>query len=272
MKNDLSSFPFHPAMFSRARFLAPSAWYGHVPFAQWLMAAVKPRTFVELGSHWGLSYTAFCQAAADFGVDVKCHAVDTWQRDAHAGFYPEDVFRHLDQFNAQHYPAFSRLLRMTFDDALAQFDDASVDLLHIDGLHTYDAVKHDFETWLPKMSDRGIVLFHDTNVRERDFGVWKLWEEVTRQYPHLQFDHSAGLGVLFVGKKQEGAAKSLIAQATDADALRAIKAMFSSLGDSVQQQWDLECARWERNDTVRKMQAHIDALSAELGKRDAATA
>jgi hypothetical protein len=39
-----------------------SAWYGHVPFAQWLMRAARPRVFVELGSHAGVSYGAFCEA------------------------------------------------------------------------------------------------------------------------------------------------------------------------------------------------------------------
>ncbi|WP_342479224.1 class I SAM-dependent methyltransferase [Paenibacillus sp. FSL H7-0350] len=66
------------------------------------------------------------------------------------------------------------LLRMTFDEAVGTFEDNSIDLLHIDGLHTYEAIKHDYECWLPKLADNSVVLFHDITVRMDDFGVYQL--------------------------------------------------------------------------------------------------
>ncbi len=176
-----------------------SAWCSHIPFANWIVGAAAPRVFVELGSHTGVSYLSFCNAVERWQLATKCFAVDTWRGDQHAGYYGDDVYAALSEQNQRRFPSFSNLIRSTFDDALAFFADGSIDLLHIDGLHTYHAVRQDFENWLPKLSDRAVVLFHDTNVRRDDFGVWRLWAELSGRYPSFEFLHGFGLGVLGVG-------------------------------------------------------------------------
>lgn len=177
----------------------PSAWVGHLPFAFWLTEEARPDILVELGTHNGTSFLAFCQAIKAHGTRTKAFAVDTWEGDEHAGQYGNEVHDRLHRVVQAKYAGFAQLMRMLFDDALPYFSDGSVDLLHIDGLHTYEAVKHDFETWLPKMSARGVIIFHDTMVREREFGVWQLWEELRGRYPSFEFKHTHGLGVLLVG-------------------------------------------------------------------------
>lgn len=180
----------------------PYSWCGHIPFAFWLIDKVRPKVFVELGTHTGNSYFAFCQAASKFSPETKCYAIDTWEGDEHAGFYSDTIYDTVSRHNTDKFTSFSTLLRSTFDDALEKFEDSSIDILHIDGLHTFDAVKHDFESWLPKLSNRGIVLFHDTQIFDRGFGVWKLWEELSNTFPSIEFTHSCGLGVIFTGKDQ----------------------------------------------------------------------
>ncbi|MDB4793607.1 class I SAM-dependent methyltransferase [Methylacidiphilales bacterium] len=208
--------------------LEVSAWTGHIPFAAWLMQILKPRVFVELGSYYGNSYFAFCEAAVRAQLETMCYAVDTWQGDEHAGLYDQSVFESFSSYH-ERYQLFSTFLRTSFDEAQQKFADGTIDLLHIDGLHTYDAVRHDFETWKPKLSDRAVVLFHDMEVRERDFGVWKLWEELSSQYPAFSFYHSHGLGVLFFGKEIDGELKNSLLDEPPQE-IQVIKDFFAHLG------------------------------------------
>ncbi len=181
MRDPLSSqHPFiSQASFAMPELIVESAWIEHAPFAFWLVDALRPRTVVELGVHRGFSYFVFCQAVRQLGLDARCFGVDSWAGDQHAGFYGEDVFAAASGDN-RHYRDFSRLIRGDFADALGAFADGSIDLLHIDGCHTYEAVRRDFEMWLPKLSARGVVLFHDTAEYERGFGVYLLWKNCAR--------------------------------------------------------------------------------------------
>jgi len=148
--------------------------------------------------HFGESYFGFCQAVLENEVPCACVAVDTWKGDQHSEFYGEEVFDEVEAYNRAHYSSFSTLLRCTFEEALPGFADLSIDLLHIDGLHTYEAISQEFQHWLPKVRPGGIILLHDIMARGNDFGVWKFWEEVSARFQSFEFHHSSGLGVLRV--------------------------------------------------------------------------
>lgn len=202
--NRMNNSPFnpldHPVLFSLPRRLTPlSSWHEHIPFAMYLVSLLRPNVIVELGTSSGDSYCAFCQAVQELALDTRCYAVDTWEGDAHSGNYGPEILNDLRAFHDPLYSTFSQLIQSTFAAAQNHFADGSIDVLHLDGYHTYEAARADLGPWLCKISSRGVILLHDINARERDFGVWRLWEELAKKYPHWEFYHGHGLGVLAVG-------------------------------------------------------------------------
>ncbi len=224
----LASPALDPLFWPQARTAVPSAWHGHVPFAQWLVAAARPGLIVELGTHNAVSYSAFCETVLRERLPSRCYAVDSWAGDEHAGLYGEAIYTELRAFHDARYGAFSELLRMTFDEARAVIPDDAVDLLHIDGFHSYDAVQHDFQSWASKLSPRAVVLFHDTNVLEPGFGVARFWAEIRGRYPSFEFLHGHGLGVLAVGSEAPAAVLTLCGL-SDPSATAILRDRFASI-------------------------------------------
>jgi cephalosporin hydroxylase len=175
------------------RYLGDS-WCMHLPFAYDLMRELRPRVFVELGVKQGESYFAFCQAAVDHKINVRCYGIDSWRGDIQTGNLDPEIEHEVARYNWR-YSSFSELKVMLFSEAVDQFADESIDLLHIDGTHTYAEVKADFESWVPKLSPHGVILFHDVVIRDGGFGVWKLWEEIRGENNSFLFEFGHGLGV-----------------------------------------------------------------------------
>jgi len=259
----LTSRDLEPVFWTPERLGRPSAWWGHVPFAFWLVAKCEPRLLVELGTHYGVSYTAFCEAVSRLRLPTRCYAVDTWAGDPHAGAYDEDVYAELREFHDNRYASFSQLVRRTFDEACGDFADGSIDLLHIDGFHAYEAVRHDFEIWRPKLSARAVVLFHDTNERQRDFGVWRFLDDLKREAPVFEFLHAHGLGVVAVGADVPEAVQRLC-RLRDGAEIATVRERFSLLGA----RWMAEQERSGLAGHTRTLDAHVRTHEEEITQKD----
>lgn len=177
------------------RIYGVGAWTSHLHFAYDLVATLRPAVLVELGVDRGESYFAFCQSAAENQTATRCFGIDTWRGDRHAGGYDETTFVQVSEHNRANYENFSTLIRSDFDAALSQFEAGGIDVLHIDGLHTEAAVRHDLDSWLPKVRPGGILLLHDVDVRSKEFGAWKVWDELKARGRSWTFHDGPGLAV-----------------------------------------------------------------------------
>jgi len=196
----------YPLAAMRPKWLKSSWWIGHIPFAFELVRILRPKLIVELGVYTGTSFFAFCQAVRHLRLDCRCFGVDNWIGDIHFGQYGDNIYEEVYTYYKKYYSDFAILMREEFNLASRNFLEGSIDLLHIDGTHTYEAIQNDFYLWLPKMSSRGVVLLHDTNVkkedlgeRARDYQVGLFFSKIKDKYPYFEFLHSYGLGVLLVG-------------------------------------------------------------------------
>ena len=149
--------------------------------------------------------------------------------DEHAGFYDDSIFWALREFNERRYGGFSTLIRAKFNEAIDHLQEESIDLIHIDGRHRYEDVKADYDDWSRKLSDRAVVLFHDTNVRDGDFGVHRFFHEISAHHPSFEFSHGHGLGVIALGANAPSSIKNLCALRSGPRTARIVE-RFAQLG------------------------------------------
>jgi predicted O-methyltransferase YrrM len=88
----------------------------------------------------------------------------------------------------------------TFQKAKQLFSGKPVDLLFVDGDHTYEGVKKDWEMYSELVRPGGMIVFHDIAGNYDDTQVKKLWDSIKSNYKHNEYavhpDGLYGIGVL----------------------------------------------------------------------------
>jgi predicted O-methyltransferase YrrM len=176
--------------------LEKTAWRGLGSLAYEIVKHYRPQRVVELGSARGMSTFAMGLALRDLGEGGRLVAVDTWKGDEHIGSYGEVVY---DTFMSRReqlgLDGVIDPMRMTFDEAREKIP-PPVDLLHIDGFHTWQAVTHDLRTYKPLVRPGGLIFFHD--VRSRFPEMRRFWQRIALKYENYCVPYSHGLGIIRV--------------------------------------------------------------------------
>jgi len=126
-------------------------------FLYWVATRVRPGgVAVEIGSFTGKSST-FLAAGLAAGARLAC--VDTWWNNAMPYDQSADV---LDQFlsNTAPYRDMIETHRGTSLEIAEEWN-RPIDVLFIDGDHSYDGCSADLQAWLPFVRPGGWVALHD---------------------------------------------------------------------------------------------------------------
>jgi hypothetical protein len=165
----------------------PSAWTAHLEFAVWLTCRFSAQIVVDLGVDYGCSTYGWGASGASQVIGI-----DWFRGDEHTGkrdVQGEALALGTRLVREWQYPNTVRIWKASFEEAAESFR-TPIDILHVDGLHTQQAVKRDLDKWLPKLSADGIIVMHGTQVLP----------EVKRQFDKLEYsktrlEYSTGLGI-----------------------------------------------------------------------------
>lgn len=127
---------------------------------------------VEIGSYVGGSSIFLASAAT--GKNGMLYCVDTWKNEAMSEGL-RDTYNEFTK-NTKTYEKWIVPLRGESVEVAKNFD-KEIDLLFIDGDHSYEAVKSDVEAWFPKLKNGAIVVFHDYGWAE---GVKRVVKEMVK--------------------------------------------------------------------------------------------
>lgn len=87
----------------------------------------------------------------------------------------------------------------TVDRVRRLLDDRALDLLFIDGDHSYEGVRRDYELWAPLVRPGGVIAFHDIRPGPGSADVHKFWAELQGDKAEIVADPgqaSYGIGLL----------------------------------------------------------------------------
>lgn len=168
---------------------------------QFCRTLVTPGTVVvELGCFGGESTAIFARFAGtvfaidpwsdDYRVSIAAGCADPWVID-YLKQVPVPPMSEIERLFDERIASYSnvRKYKESAEAALARFEDESIDLVYIDSIHTYEAVRRQIEEWRPKVKVGGFLAGHDFDPAGWP-GVVRAVEEKLGPPPHLFEDTS----------------------------------------------------------------------------------
>ena len=175
----------------------------------WLVEEHAPKTVCEIGTYAGGTLYCFCRLAQP---DATIVSIDK-PMGRFGGGYTDERAEEIQKLFPREQQTVTLIradshLPATREQLQGILGGAQLDLLFIDGDHTYEGVRSDFEMYSPMVRAGGMVGFHDILDHNPDSGceVSTYWNEIKDDYEHVELAVApyrwGGIGVLW--KKSVG--------------------------------------------------------------------
>ena len=123
-----------------------------------LLRRRKLRRIVEIGTYRGGTLWAWCQLATD---NAQIVSIDLPAGGEGTGGYQRRLAKYAKEAQRLDFIRSDSRRERTRDTLARLLDGELIDFLFIDGDHSYESVRRDFELYGPLVRRGGIVSFHD---------------------------------------------------------------------------------------------------------------
>ena len=149
-------------------YLQLPGWFScQVLYNDIIRSSIDGSHFVEVGSYEGQSAAYMAVEIINSKKKIKFDCIDTWANHNDIRDTNEVYQRFLNNMNL--VIDYINPIRMDSVSASKLYNDNSLDFVYIDADHSYESVKDDIISWLPKVKPGGILAGHDypmVSVRE----------------------------------------------------------------------------------------------------------
>ncbi|HEV7396247.1 MAG TPA: class I SAM-dependent methyltransferase [Pyrinomonadaceae bacterium] len=173
-----------------------------------IVSSINAHTICEIGSAGGGTTFLLTQAAAQDAVIVTIDLEFSRPRQEAIIRFASNTQRVFCLEGNSHHPQMVREVRNCLDQQ-------TLDVLYLDGDHSYEGIKTDFELYSPLVRPGGIIVFHDIvpdfktryGIETTSYvgGVPQFWNELKGKAPQVEeiiedpSQDGYGIGIIFTG-------------------------------------------------------------------------
>lgn len=168
-----------------------------------ILQTKKPENILEIGTAKGGSLFLFCSIAAEDALIISIDlpggsfggGYPSWKQPLYKSFQQKDQSLHLLRMDSHN--------KMTKTTVKNIINGKKFDFIFIDGDHSYNGVKKDFQMYRDLLNKNGMIAFHDIIPGPKNAvgGAYKFWEEIKIKYKSREIvedptQMEAGIGII----------------------------------------------------------------------------